>query len=93
MINKLRAACDKSKETSLKLFAYEFTSFPEFLVNKEGKPYHGTKSDILKKIAPRAKQDTLHCHTAFNGLDIDLSVVIRGQAAIVNLSELKYAIP
>ena len=74
MINKLRAACDEGKKSSLELFAYEFTDVPECLVNKEGNPYNGTEIYILKIIGPQAKQDTLHSPTAFNGLVIDISV-------------------
>ena len=61
MINKLQAACDERKASSLELlvFAYEFTNVLEFLVIKGEKPYRGTKCDLLKIIAPRAKQDTL----------------------------------
>ena len=74
-------AYDKRKVASQELFSYEFTNVPECLVNKEGKPYHGTKSDLLKTIVPRVKQDTLLWSTAFNVLVFEYRSICDKQRA------------
>ena len=52
MITKLDSACLNRADEGLKLFATEFTGVPECFI-RDGLPFNGTKSDILKSIAPK----------------------------------------
>ena len=49
----LHAACESRPEASRKIFQQEFTRVPECLVDKDGKSFHGTKTDLLSIIAPK----------------------------------------
>ena len=82
MYNKIRDACKFRPTEAKDLFLGEMTWLPECFVKKDdGTPYYNAKSDIVPIIsdgciAPVGKVD---------GLIIDLSVIIRAQAAIAPL--------
>ena len=59
-----------------------------YLVNKDGDPFHGDKADLLNVIAPKG---SVVSKDNFDGLLVDLSVVIRSEAAVVKTSQYSYA--
>ena len=87
MITKLDSACLNRTDEGLKLFATEFTGVPECFI-KDGLPFNGTKSDILKSIAPKDDGEASNMQSENreeNPVDcyiIDLSVQIRARASI-----------
>ena len=64
---------------------------PECLVDKDGNSFHSDKSDLLKIIAPKTTQVSPVLPEKADGLVIDLSVVIRSEAAVIKTSENSYA--
>ena len=89
-LTKLRPACEIRPEAARELFKQEFTNMPECFVDKDGDPFHGVKSEILKVIAP--KENALE-HGIFkeaDGLIFDISVEIRSEAAALNTSDYTF---
>ena len=84
-ITKLRDACDVREDLARKLFKTEFTGVPECLV-KDGKPYHNQKSQLLDIISTPENEQT-SCPPGMHGLIVDLSVLIRAEAAFVNTND------
>ena len=80
LLNKLRDACQFRSPLARKVFQGEWTGLPESLVRKDGKPYHNSKSTILDCIV----KGCLPSLPTVDALVVDLSVIIRAQAA--NLS-------
>ena len=76
IITTLRAACESRPEASKEMFSQEFTGVPECLVDKEGKPFHSGKSELLKILAP-ISIPALQLPHKVDGLIIDASVVIK----------------
>ena len=63
----------------------KFTGVPECLVDKEGKPFHSGKSELLKILAP-ISIPALQLPHKVDGLIIDASVVIKSLAVFANSS-------
>ena len=90
-LTKLRPECEVRSEAARQLFCQEFTNMPECFVDKEGNPFHSDKSDLLKVIAPKTTQVPTVPLDKTDGLVIDLSVIIRSEAAVINTSDYSYA--
>ena len=58
---------------------------PECLVDKEGCSYHNEKSLLLKVIDPESAQVHRLSSAKADGLVVDLSVVMRSEAAVIKL--------
>ena len=86
-LTKLDSACQHRRAAALKLFKTEFTGVPECFV-KDGIPFHGTKSDILKSILPTSCNGDPSVSTddqdgeSFDVYIVDLSVQIRAKASV-----------
>jgi len=63
---------------------------PECLVDKEGCSYHNDKSLLLKVIDPESAQVHRLSSAKADGLVVDLSVVMRSEAAVIKTSEYTY---
>lgn len=63
---------------------------PECLVDKEGCSYHNDKSLLLKVIDPESAQVPRLSSAKADGLVVDLSVVMRSEAAVIKTSEYTY---
>ena len=85
IITTLRAACESRPEASKEMFSQEFTGVPECLVDKEGKPFHSGKSDLLNILAA-ISIPALQLPHKVDGLIIDASVVIKSLAVFANSS-------
>ena len=85
IITTLRAACESRPEALKEMFSQEFTGVPECLVDKEGKPFHSGKSELLKILAP-ISIPALQLPHKVDGLIIDASVVIKSLAVFANSS-------
>ena len=59
-------------------------------MTEDAKPFHGTKSDLLQIIAPKEVHDKLHCRKMFDGIVVDLSVIIQVQATVIDPSQFTY---
>ena len=79
VLNKLRDACECRPLLSKRLFTGEWTGLPECLVKKDGTPYHNPKSKILNSII----KDCMRSLPKVDALVVDLSVIVRAQAAII----------
>ena len=77
-------------EASCELFKQEFTNMPECLVDKDGDPFHGVKSEILKVIAPKENALEDGVFKEADGLVFDISVEIRSETAVLNTAEYTY---
>ena len=64
---------------------------PECLVDKEGCSYHNDTSLLLKVIDPESAQVPRLSSAKADGLVVDLSVVMRSEAAVIKTSEYTYA--
>ena len=86
-LTKLDSACQNRRAAALELFKTEFTGVPECFV-KDGIPFHGTKSDILKSILPTSCNGDPSVSTddqvgeSFDVYIVDLSVQIRAKASV-----------
>ena len=89
-LTKLRAACEVRSEAARKLFSQEFTNMPESLVDKEGEAFHGDKADLLKVLAPKTAQLSQEPFNQAECLIVDLSVIIRSEAAVINTSKYTF---
>ena len=87
----MRVACEARVESSQKLFCQEYTNVAENVANEEGKPCHSTKSKLLDIIASTNTQCPAGPKITLSGLVVDLSVIIREQAAVIGPSEFTYA--
>jgi len=63
---------------------------PECLVDKEGCSYHNDTSLLLKVIDPESAQVPRLSSAKADGLVVDLSVVMRSEAAVIKTSEYTY---
>ena len=86
-LTKLRSACEVRREAAKQLFCQEFTNMPECLVVKKGGSYHNDQSLFLKFIAPESTQVPRLLLAKADGLVVDLSVVMRSEAAVIKTSE------
>ena len=59
-------------------------------MTEDAKPFHGTKSDLLQIIAPKEVHDKLHYRKMFDGIVVDLSVIIQVQATVIDPSQFTY---
>ena len=89
-LTKLDSSCQNRRAAALELFKTEFTSVPECFL-KDGIPFHGTKSDILKYILPTSCNGDPSVSTddqdgesfdVYIHYIIDLSVQIRAKASV-----------
>ena len=85
-LTKLRSACEVRSEAARQLFCQELTNMPECLVDKEGCSYHNDKSLLLKVIAPESTQVNCLSSEKADSLVVDLSVVMRSEAAVIKTS-------
>ena len=85
IITTVRAACESRPEASKEMFSQEFTGVLECLVDKEDKPFHSGKSELLKILAP-ISIPALQLPHKVDGLIIDASVVIKSLAVFANSS-------
>ena len=59
-------------------------------MTKYGHPYHGTKSDLLELFAPKEEHNNLYVPQKFDGLVVDLSVIIQALATVIDTSKFTY---
>ena len=86
IITKLQAACESRAEPAKKIFEQEFTNVPECFIDKEGKPFHSSKSELFKTLIPSSE----NVPRTFDGLIVDVSVIVRSLATVINTSNFTY---
>ena len=84
---KLQDACDARTDCVQKVFDFEFTRVPECFIDTKGKPFHSSKSNLFTKLIPGLESGPQKA----DGLIVDISSIIRSQAAIVNLTSFTYS--
>ena len=94
LLSKLQEACDSRADAARSVFGTEFTNTPEALTDKDGKPFHNTKSDIINTIADSSNMfqgvDILSTVDSPLGLLVDLSMIIRAEANVICPVEYSY---
>ena len=82
----MQEACESRADHARKIFGQEFTKVPECFIDKDGKPFHSSKSELFKTLIPSSENVPVKSE----GLIVDVSVIVRILGAVINTSDFTY---